>query len=89
MAQEWKRTVTSKPGAAITTTRIEIPQSVRDAVSAAIQRGKADARREREERRGPMTKFLLRVACFVIEHDWRQDAPHVQWCSRCGAKREC
>lgn len=52
MSQESRRTVISRPGAAIRVERIEIPEHIRAAIAAALEQGKRDA-----QARKPWWKF--------------------------------
>jgi hypothetical protein len=61
MADQFRRTEISRPGAAIRELKIELPQSIKEAISESLDRGKRAAEAEREMARSSKATFRRKV----------------------------
>ena len=60
MSDDFKRTEISTPGAAIKELKIELPRSLKDAISESLDRGRLAAKAEREATRPGWQHFFRR-----------------------------
>lgn len=66
MSDDFKRTRTSKPGAAIETWRIEMPQWVNDRIADNLRRGREQAQAEADaEWRSAVVASSIAAAAFI------------------------